>query len=123
MLIGSRAGLLGFCEALRSYASVPGNEVVGEHQHYGPYGYLVVTTSNEADLDGRGIRGPLAELARLARLIETKLSTARPGASIAIKEEFAIDSEYSLFLELREDSFDPATADPLLPPENAPSSS
>ena len=72
----------------------------------------------EAGFDAHAIRGPLADLTRLAKLIEAKLATARPGSSLLIKEEFAPDSPYGLVLDLREDGFDPATADPLLPAED-----
>jgi hypothetical protein len=56
----------------------------------------------------------LADLARLAMLIEAKLTTAEPGSAVHIQGEFDADSAYALVLEIREDSFDPATADPLL---------
>ncbi|MGA3178125.1 MAG: hypothetical protein ABSE19_12365 [Candidatus Acidiferrum sp.] len=73
----------------------------------------------EAGFDDRAIRGPLSELARLAKLIEVKLASARPGSSVLIQEEFAAHSPYALVLDLREDGFDPATADPLLHVEDA----
>jgi hypothetical protein len=69
--------------------------------------------------DDHSIRGPLTDLARLAKLVEAKLATVRPGSSVLIREEFAADSPYALVLELREDGFYPATADPLLPAEDA----
>jgi hypothetical protein len=53
-------------------------------------------------------------LARLAKLIEAKLATVRPGSSVLIREEFAADSPYALVFDLRKDGFDPAMADPLL---------
>jgi hypothetical protein len=73
----------------------------------------------EAGFDNHAIRGPLTDLARLANLIEAKLVTARPGSSVRIQEEFAADSPYALVLDLREDGFDPATEDPLLPAEDS----
>lgn len=60
------------------------------------------------------------DLERLAKLIEAKLATAHPGSSVLIQEEFAPNSPYGLVLDLREDGFDPATADPLLPAEDLP---
>jgi len=73
----------------------------------------------EAGFDEHAIRGPLDDLARLGNLIETKLATARPGSCIRIQEEFAAASPYALVLDLREDGFDPAEADPLLAAEDA----
>ncbi|HUE54049.1 MAG TPA: hypothetical protein VMO80_17030 [Terriglobales bacterium] len=114
-LIGSRAGLLRFRDALREYVADPRNALESEHEHYGPYMYLKVMTWQEAGFDNNAIRGSLADLARLAALVETRLATAQPGSAVRIHHEFAADSPYALVLEVREDSFDPAAADPLLP--------
>jgi hypothetical protein len=119
-LTGSRTGLLRFRDALLSYVADPRRAQKSEHEHYGPYMYLVVTTWPEAGIDGHSIFGPLADLARLAKLVEAKLATAQPGSSFIIREEFAADSAYALALELQEEGFDPATADTLLPVEEAP---
>jgi hypothetical protein len=113
-LIGSRAGLLSFRDALLEYVVDPRNALESEHEHYGPYMYLKVMTWQEAGFDKNAIRGPLADLARLAAMVEAKLAIAQPGSAVRIHEEFAADSPYALLLEIREDSFDPAAADPLL---------
>lgn len=117
--IGSRAGLLCFRDALLGYVADPRNALESEHEHYGPYMYLKVMTWQDAGFDNHAIRGPLADLARLAALVETKLATAQPGSTIRLRDEFVADSPYALVLEVREDGFDPATADPLLPNEGA----
>ena len=116
-ITGSRVGLLRFRDVLLEYAADPRNALRSEHEHYGPYMHLEVMTWPEAGFDDHAIRGPLTELARLARLIEAKLATARPGSSVLIRDEFAADSPYALVLDLREDGFDPAMAAPLLPAE------
>jgi hypothetical protein len=85
---------------------------MGEHDHYGPYGFLVVMTLPDAGFDGEAIRGPLTDLTQLANLIEAKVAAAKPGSVIRIREEFARDSPYALVLDVREDGFDPASADP-----------
>jgi len=118
-LTGSRAGLLRFRDALLSYVADPRNALKSEHEHYGPYSYLEVMTWLVAGFDNHAIRGPVADLARLAALIEAKLAIARPGYTVRIQEEFAPDSPYALVLDLREDGFDPAAADTLLPTEDA----
>ncbi len=113
--VGSKAGLLSFAKALRSYASATeSNDSPGEHQHYGPYWYLTVTTWTEAEIVNRGICGPLDDLARLAGIIEAKVAATQPGSSISIGDEFATRSSYALILEVMEDGFDPSTADPEL---------
>lgn len=85
-LTGSRTGLLRFRDALLSYAADPRNALKSEHQHYGPYSYLTVMTWPEAGFNDYAIRGPLADLARLADLIETQLAKARPGSTVRIRE-------------------------------------
>jgi hypothetical protein len=116
-LTGSRAGLLRFRDELLSYVANPSNASKSEHEHYGPYSYLEIMTWPEAGFDEHAIRGSLEDLARLAGIIEAKLATSRPGSSIEIRKEFAAHSPYSLVLEIRQDGFDPATADPQLLPE------
>lgn len=110
-LTGSRAGLLYFPDLLLGYVADPQNAPDREHQRYGPYGSLEVMTWPDAGFDGNAIRGSLTGLARLAELIEAKLTTAEPGSRIVIREEFAENSPYSLVLDVRADGFDPASAD------------
>jgi hypothetical protein len=57
----------------------------------------------------RDFAGSLADIARLATVIESKLAAAQPGSTIRIQEEFAEDSPYGLILEVKEDGFDPAS--------------
>jgi hypothetical protein len=111
-LTGSRAGLLRFRDILLDYASDPGNAAKSEHEHYGPYGSLEIMTWPDPGFDHHAIRGSLTDLTRLAKLVETKLETAKPNSSIHIREEFANESPYSLLLDVRGDEFDPASADP-----------
>jgi hypothetical protein len=118
-LTGSRAGLLCFRDILLSYVADPENELKSEHEHYGPYSYLEVMTWPVAGFDEHAIRGPLEDLARLAKIIETKLATLQPGSSVVIQEEFAAHSPYALVLDLRHDGFDPSDADPLLQAANS----
>jgi hypothetical protein len=114
-LTGSRAGLLHFRDILLAYVADPKNTLKSEHEHYGPYIYLEVMTWPEAAFDNHAIRGSLADLERLAGLIETNLAVAQQGSVIRIQEEFAADSPYALVLSVREDGFDPDAADSLLP--------
>jgi hypothetical protein len=118
-LTGSREGLLRFRDLLFAYVAYPGNAAKSEHEHYGPYMSIEVMTWPEAGFDDHAIRGPLTDLARLARLIEAKLAAARSGSSVRIQDEFAADSPYAIVLDVRDDEFDPATADPWLPAEGA----
>jgi hypothetical protein len=117
-IVGSRSGLLNFRDALLKYVADPRNVKNSEHEHFGPYGYLEIMTWPEAGFDNHAIRGPLSDLARLARLIEDTVAKTEPGSSARILEEFAEGSPYALALDVREDDFDPAAADPTLPKED-----
>jgi hypothetical protein len=114
-LIGSRSGLLRFRDLLFAYVADPRNRMNSEHKHYGPYMYLEVMTWPEAGFDDHAIRGPLEDLERLARIIEAGITRTTAGTVLRIREEFAESSPYSLVLDVREDGFDPASADSSLP--------
>jgi len=43
-----------------------------------------------------------------------KLQGAAVGSSVRIQQEFGNDREYSLLLDVRDEDFDPASADPEL---------
>jgi len=113
-ITGSRAGLFKFRDALLDYVANPLNNSKSEHEHYGPYGFLEIMTWPEPGFDEHAIRGSLADLARLAKLVEVKVNFSQPKSDIFIKEEFAVNSPYALVLEFREDGFDPASPDPYL---------
>ena len=118
-LTGSRTGLMKFRDALLAYSSKPANARKSEHDHFGPYMNLKVMTWPEAGFDQDCIRGSLDDLNRLAHIVEAKVASTAVGASVRIQEEFAPNSPYGLVLEVREDGFDPASADAGLPPESA----
>ncbi len=109
-LVGSRAGLRKFSDLLRAYVADPRNELISEHEHYGPYG-LEVMTWPEPGLDDHAIYGPLPKLDDLALIVENRLAGARPGDSITIRDEFAPNAEFSLVLDVRQDGFDPPSAE------------
>lgn len=116
-LVGSRSGLLRFRDALLEYVDDPSNDYKSEHEHYGPYWYLEIMTWPEPGFDDHAIYGSLPDLKRLAAIVETKLAVAQPDETICIRDEFAANTPYALILEVREDGFDPAQADPMLPKE------
>ena len=110
--IGSRAGLGRFAELLDRYCADPDNSASSEHVHYGPYMYLEVMTWPDAGIDGDSIHGSLDDIARLAQLIRHQLERVRPGDTFRLGKGFAVDCEYDLVLEVKNDGFDPAEADP-----------
>jgi hypothetical protein len=110
---GSRSGLKEFTRLLRAYAAHPGNEGQSEHEHYGPYMYLKVMTWHEFGLNRDGIRGSIADIGRLAEVIDTQVAGKQPGERIRINidEGFTHNLEYALTLRVEPDDFDPASAD------------
>jgi hypothetical protein len=113
-LIGSRSGLLRFRDVLLEYVADPNNTQISEHEHYGPYLYMEIMTWPEPGFDHHAIRGTLPDLERLAAIVEAKLAAAQAGETVRIQDEFAANSPYALILDVREDGFDPASADPTL---------
>jgi hypothetical protein len=115
-LVGSRSGLLRFRDVLVEYADDPSNDYKSEHEHYGPY-FFEIMTWNEPGFDDHSIHGSLADLKRLAVIVENKLARAQADDSVCIQYEFAANTPYALILEVREDGFDPSQADPTLSKE------
>jgi hypothetical protein len=114
LFIGSRDGLSRLASLLGDYVADPRNATVSEHEHYGPYMYLEVQTAEVPEIDQRGIRGSLHDLARLRDLIAAALRTHRPGQSFVIGREYAETVDFPLCFQVRGEGFDPASADPQL---------
>jgi hypothetical protein len=114
-LTGSRSGLLNFCTRLKNYVAKPGNEKLGEHEHFEPYWYLTIITSDKNQITDYGIFGTLQDLNRLADIVYEKLQTCNEGDTFAIDDEYADTNEAKLEFIVKEEGFDPASADKLLP--------
>jgi hypothetical protein len=110
-LIGSKIGLRQFAQAMQKYAAKPGNELVSEHEHFGPYSYLEVGTWTISEITDHWIAGSLVEIQRLALTVISRLDAASEGDCIYLRAEFAPHSPYDLVLEVRDDSYDPAQDD------------
>ena len=113
-LLGSRIGLLKFCDLLDQYVRNPSNDKLSEHDHYGPYMYLEVMTWHEAQITDHAIAGPLSDLQRLGGLCREKLVKAQAGDAIALDKEYSGGNTARLRFEVQQDNFDPASADPQL---------
>ena len=113
-LIGSRQGLIKFCEMLSDYANDERNAPLSEHEHYGPYWYLKLTTWNEPQITSDAIAGTLEDFKRLSKLIKQKLENASIGDKIIIDSDYSPLNEAKLILEVKEDDFDAAEADLIL---------
>src|SRR5271168_634506 len=85
-LVGSRSGLLRFRDLLLEYANDPSNDYKSEHEHYGGY-CLEIMTWPEPGFDNHAIHGSLADLKRLASIVEKRIAVAQVGDSIRIQSE------------------------------------
>lgn len=111
-LTGSVAGLSRFSDILRRFASDPRNDVLFEHEHYGPYGYLkIINVPSEQGFNSNAIFAPRREFAKLAALIDSRLTNAKPGTSFDLSSDFAPDSEFELRLIVAPVDFDPGLYD------------
>ena len=110
-IIGSREGLSNFPHLLDLYAQDPRNQTLSEHSHYGPYMYLKVETAELPEIDERSIRGSISDLLRLRDLVAGRLQQSRCGDSFIIGTEYSEKVSHPLHFEVREDEFDPASAD------------
>lgn len=110
IIVGSKDGLIRFCECLKSYASDESNIGISEHDHYGPYSYLKIMTWSELGISQSSIHGSLSDLLRLSKLIQSKLDTTRDD-SIVIADEYVPGCDYKIVLKVMDDGFDPASPD------------
>lgn len=113
-LVGSRQGLLKFCDILNDYAADERNSPLSEHEHYGPYWYLKLTTWNEPIITADDIRGTFEDFRRLSKLTKQKLENASVGDSFVIDTEYSSKNEAKILFEIEAEDFDAAKADPLL---------
>jgi hypothetical protein len=113
-LIGSRQGLLKFCDILNEYASDKRNAPLSEHEHYGPYWYLKLTTWEKPQITPDAIYGTLEDFRRLSKLTKQKLENAVVGDKVLIDVEYSPENEAKILFEIEADDFDAAKADTLL---------
>ena len=112
-IVGSVKGLRKFASEIRSYASNPANDRLSEYTHFGPAMNLELGTSHQTEITEQWIGGPLTDLLRLATFIERSVQDNVVGKSIALRATFSPMSPYELILDVRDDAFDPASADPM----------
>ncbi len=111
-IVGSVKGLRKFAAEIRSYASNPANDRLSEYTHFGPAMNLELGTSHQTEITEQWIGGPLVDLLRLATFIERSVQANVVGKCIALRANFSPMAPYELILDVRDDAFDPASADP-----------
>ena len=110
-IVGSVKGLRKFAAEIRKYASNQANDRLSEYTHFGPVMNLELGTSHQPEITEQWIGGPLMDLLRLATFIERSVQDNVVGKSIALRSNFSPMAPYELILDVRDDAFDPASAD------------
>ena len=111
-IVGSVAGLRKFAAEIRAYASNPANDRLSEYAQFGPAMNLEIGTSHQPEITEQWIGGPVVDLLRLATFIERSAQPNVVGKSVALRSNFSPMAPYELILDVRDDAFDPASADP-----------
>jgi len=111
-IVGSVAGLRKFASEIRAYASNPANDRLSEYAQFGPAMNLEIGTSHQPEITEQWIGGPVADLLRLATFIERSVQANVVGKSVALRSNFSPMAPYELILDVRDEAFDPASADP-----------
>ena len=111
-IVGSVKGLRKFAAEIRSYASNPANDRLSEYTHFGPAMNLELGTSHQPEITEQWIGGPLMDLLRLATFMERSVQDNVVGKCLALRANFSPMAPYELILDVRDDAFDPASADP-----------
>ena len=110
-IVGSVAGLRKFAADVRKYASNPAHDRLSEYTQFGPAMNLEIGTSHQTEITEQWIGGPLVDLLRLATCIERSAQANVVGKCIALRSNFSPMAPYELILEVRDDAFDPGSAD------------
>lgn len=109
--VGSRTGLRNLAYLFIEYSSNPYNMRNSEHQHYGPYMYLKIATAPDFGIGKYGFRGSLDNFHDLGRQINDKIMSAAQNTTIIFVPVWSGMADYRLIFDVRQEGFDPASAD------------
>ncbi|MEQ1904533.1 MAG: hypothetical protein ABL888_10135 [Pirellulaceae bacterium] len=111
-ITGSRTGIGRFSGLLRKFAADIRNDLLYEHDHYGPYCYLkIMNVPSERGFNSNAICAPRLDFEILADIVDSQTTHAKTGDTFGIKQHFCPDSEYNLNLSVMDDDFDPGMFD------------
>ncbi|HEX9155239.1 MAG TPA: hypothetical protein VF819_06710 [Nitrospira sp.] len=111
-IVGSVTGLRKFASEIRKYASNPAHDRLSEYMHLGPAMNLEICTSHQSEITDQWIGAPVMAFHHLAALVDRSVQANMVGKRIALRANFSPMAPYELILDVREDAFDPASADP-----------
>lgn len=110
-LIGTRSGLSNLAELIRTFANKCRARSVGEHEHLGPYSYFTLVLADAPAITDYGVFGRSDDLLQLATVLDDRVFANGPGQTIVIDAEYSNENEAVLELVIKEDGFDPSSAD------------
>ncbi len=109
---GSITGLRTLVRMLKAQADKADADGAAGTMVVGPYADFKIRIWERPGIDDESVYGRAADLRRLSRLLETKLSGVSPGQEFAVGKEYTADIEYRLVFAVREETFDPASVVP-----------
>jgi len=115
---GSLTGIESFIDLLDEYVSNPYNDMISEHDHYGPYWMKIMTWNSSLEVDDDNIRGTISELTALRDAIATQLRGLSAGQSFTIDRNFREGISVPLVFIAKSTDFDPASLDKHIAPES-----
>ena len=111
---GSKKGLQNFVSLLEKYTNNPQNDIISEHDHFGPYSYLKIMTWDKPVITEDYIAGTFQDLKKLKQIINDKLSHSQPGQTFNIDKDYGIENTITAKFFVMSDDFDPYTMDELI---------
>jgi hypothetical protein len=110
--VGAISGLQTLARMLTSQADKAERTSSAAALSIGPYDDFTIRVWERAGIDDESIYGTPADLRRLSRLLEARLSSARAGSDFVLGTDYAPDVEYTLVFEVKDEGFDPADIAP-----------
>jgi hypothetical protein len=111
---GSKNGLQNLIKILENYTNDTRNELLSEHEHFGPYGYLKIMTWNKPIITQDYFAGSIQDLKSLKQIISEKLIMTLPGQTFTIDQYYGIDNTVTVKFFVMADNFDPVSMDELI---------
>jgi hypothetical protein len=111
VFISSKNGIEKFIDQIKDYIQNETNKDIGEHDHWGPYGDLKIMTTSVPQITNGFIGGNCTSFLELTELIEKNIKKITINESFFIQEEYVKDARTGIEFVIKDDDFDPASAD------------
>jgi hypothetical protein len=107
----SKNGIKKLINQIIDFTQKEGNIEIGEHDHWGPYGDLKIMTTRVPEITIEYIGGSFSSLRELAYQIKQRLEIVNHNESFCIQEENKNAMSAGLEFRIKDDDYDPASAD------------